>query len=92
MEFEFSEEEETLRKKVRKLAEEEIAPLTAEVEETKNVAPQLMKIIGEEGLYRLFVPEEYGGAGVRAVPICIVREELSKVSTQADYTFLYGLN
>jgi alkylation response protein AidB-like acyl-CoA dehydrogenase len=90
MEFEFSEEEEILRQQVRRLAEEKITPLTAEVEETKNVGPQLMKILGEQGLYALFVPEEYGGVDVKAVRICIVREELNKVSTQADYTFTSG--
>ena len=33
------------------------------------------------------VPEEYGGVGISAVGLCIVREELSKVSSQADLLF-----
>ena len=90
MEFEFSEDEEMLRQQVRKLAQEKIAPLTAGVEETEDVRPQLMKILGEQGLYTLFVPEEYGGIGVKVVRLCIVREELNKVSTQADLAFIYG--
>lgn len=90
MEFEFSEEEEMLRQQVRRVAQEKIAPLTAEVEETENVGPQLIKILGEHGFYKLFVPEEYGGVGVKAVRICILREELSKVSTQADLAITYG--
>lgn len=90
MEFEFSEEEKMLREQVRKLAKEEIAPLTAEIEETENVASQLIKILAEQGLYTLFAPEEYGGTGVKVVQICIVREELSKVSAQADCAFVYG--
>ena len=89
MEFEFSEDEEMLRQQVRKLAQEKIAPLTASVEETKDVRPQLMKIMGEQGLYTLFVPEEYGGIGVKVVRLCIGREELNKVSTQADLAFIY---
>jgi len=89
MRFEFTEEENMLRQQVRQLAEQKIAPISAmgEEEESKEVASQLIKAIAEQGLCALFVPEEYGGAGVKSVPICIVREELSKVSGQADGLF-----
>ncbi|MDO8957000.1 MAG: acyl-CoA dehydrogenase family protein [Deltaproteobacteria bacterium] len=90
MEFEFSEEEKILRQQVRKFAREKIEPLTAKVEETENVGPQLVKMMGEQGLYTMFVPEEYGGIGLKVVRICIVREELCKVSSQADMAFTYG--
>jgi len=90
MQFEFSEEEEMLRHQVRRLCKEKIAPLTAEIEETKSVGKELIKLFGEQGLYSLFVPEELGGAGIKSVPICIVREELNKVSSQADMAFIYG--
>jgi len=88
--IEFSPEEEMLREQVRKFAKEKVLPLTAKVEETENVGPQLVKLIGEQGLYSMFVPEEYGGVGVKVVNICICREELCKVSGQADLAFTYG--
>ena len=90
MEFEFSEEEKILKEQARKLAREKIAPLTAEIEESKNMGPELIKIIAGQGLYALFIPKEYGGVGISAVRICILREELSKVSAQADLAFIYG--
>jgi len=88
--IEFSPEEEMLREQVRKFAKEKVLPLTAKVEEIENVGPQLVKLIGEQGLYSMFVPEEYGGVGVKVVNICICREELCKVSGQADLAFTYG--
>jgi hypothetical protein len=88
--IEFSAEEEMLRQQVRRFAQEKILPLTAKVEETENVGPQLVKMMGEQGLYTLFVPEQYGGVGLKVVSICIVREELCKVSSQADLAFTYG--
>jgi len=90
VEFQFSQEEDMLRRQVRRLAVEKIAPLTAEVEEMESVVPQLMKMMGDEGLYALFIPEEYGGVGVKVIRLCIVREELSKISTQGDLAFTYG--
>lgn len=89
MRFEFTEEEEMFRTQVIRLAREKIAPLSAqgEEEESRERAYQMMKAMGEQGLCAVLVPEEYGGAGVQAVKICIVREELSKVSSQADTLF-----
>ena len=89
MRLEFTEEEEMLREQVRRLAREKIAPLSAigEEEESLEIAGQMIRAIGEKGLCALFVPAGYGGVGVKAVNICIVREELSKVSNQADMLY-----
>jgi alkylation response protein AidB-like acyl-CoA dehydrogenase len=88
--IEFSPEEEMLRKQIRRFVQEKITSFTAKGEETENLGPQLVKMIGEQGLYKIFVPEEYGGVGVKVVSICIGREEFCKVSGQADLAFIYG--
>ena len=87
--MEFTEEEEMLREQVRRLAREKIAPLSAigEEEESREIAGQMIRAIGEQGLCTLFVPVGYGGVGVKALNVCIVREELSKVSSQADMLY-----
>ena len=86
MEFQFSEEEQMLRTRVKSLAEEKIAPLS-EAEESETIALELKSIMAEAELFKLFAPEEYGGTGIRSVFICIAREELSKVSNHADDIF-----
>ena len=100
MKFEFSEEEELLRKQVRQLGREKLAPLTGGDEDVDRpeVVSQVQKAMAGQGLFELFVPEEYGGRGIKSVCLCIVREELSKFSSVADGLFaelglgIYGVN
>jgi len=44
--------------------------------------------LANEGLLKYCVPEEYGGVGVRVMDLCIIREELARVSCQADTNFI----
>jgi len=98
--FEFSDEEELLRRQVRQLAREKLAPLVVGDEdvESPEIVCQVQTAMAEQGLFALFVPEEYGGGGIKSVCLCIVREELSKVSSIADELFaevglgVYGVN
>ena len=63
MRMEFTDEEEMLREQVRRLAREKIVPLSAigEEEESREIAGQMIKAIGEQGLCALLVPAGYGG-------------------------------
>ena len=88
MDFSFTPEQQALKDSVRKLAEERIAPIAEEADESNRVHRGLMGILAESGLLRYTVPEEYGGYGVRVVDLCIVREELARVSAQADTNFI----
>ena len=48
----------------------------------------LLAILAESEMLRYTVPEEYGGFGVRVTNLCIIREELARVSAQADTNFI----
>ena len=87
MDFRFTEEQEMLRAKVRRFAEEKLVPIAGEVDEMDEVSWEVAGLLGEQELFYLLTPKEYGGAGIRAVPICIVREELSRISIHADLLF-----
>jgi acyl-CoA dehydrogenase len=94
MEFRVTEEEKELREKVRRIAEDFIRPRAKEIDETDEVTWDLIEKLAEEGIFRLVVPKEYGGITekVMSTNICIVREELSKVSSNADsYFAMQGL-
>ncbi|MEL7567591.1 MAG: acyl-CoA dehydrogenase family protein [Dehalobacterium sp.] len=78
--FKFTEEQEMLRKVVREFAESEIAPKAADWDE-KDVCPvELFPMMGELGICGVFVPEEYGGAGLGHVERAICIEEISRYS------------
>ena len=47
-----------------------------------------MDRIKRSGFYAYVVPEAYGGKGVSSVNLCILREELAKISTFADEAFI----
>lgn len=88
MNFEFTAEQAELKARVRRLGEEKIAPIAEEADESPTVHAGLMAILAEEGLLRYCVPVEYGGVGVRVMDLCIIREELARVSAQADSNFI----
>ncbi len=88
MDFAFTPEQQALKDSARRLAEERIAPIAAEADESGRVHRGLMAILAESELLRYTVPEDYGGFGVRVMNLCIIREELARVSAQADTNFI----
>ena len=88
MDFRFNPEEEQLRLKVRRLAEEKLAPIADEVDELDYVSPEVVRILAGEDLFRYVIPKEYGGYGIKVVNMCIIREELARVCAQAESTFI----
>ena len=88
MDFAFTPEQQALKDSTRRLAEERIAPIAAEADESGTVHRGLMAILAESELLRHTVPEDYGGFGVRVMNLCIIREELARVSAQADTNFI----
>ena len=88
MDFAFTAEQQALKDSTRQLAEERIAPIAEEADESPTVHRGLMAILAESELLRYTVPEEYGGFGIRVMNLCIIREELARVSAQADTNFI----
>ena len=88
MDFAFTPQQQALQDSTRRLAEERIAPIAEEADESPAVHRGLMSILAESELLRYTVPEDYGGFGVRVMNLCIIREELARVSAQADTNFI----
>ncbi|NUY01492.1 acyl-CoA dehydrogenase family protein [Paraburkholderia youngii] len=80
----FSEEQEMLRDMVRRVADEQVRPLVAEMEETRDFPDVLVEVFGDLGLLQMWVPEEYGGPGGNLTSVCIAKEEIGKVSLAAS--------
>jgi len=78
--FKFTEEQEMLRKAVREFVEAEIAPKAAQWDEEDVCPVELFPMMGELGITGIFVPEEYGGAGLGWVERAICLEEISRYS------------
>jgi alkylation response protein AidB-like acyl-CoA dehydrogenase len=76
----FTEEQLAFRDSIRRMAQERVAPIAAEIDQTDRFPRELVELFGEMGLMQLWVPEKYGGPEGNLTLMCIAREEISRVS------------
>jgi len=86
------EEERQVRDLARAIARERIAPLAAQVDESEAYPSEQLRLLGEQGLMGLYVPEGYGGAGLGALAFCLAVEEIAWAcaSTAVIYLVQYA--
>ena len=68
-----------IRDLARKVAEEKMLPVRAELDEKEEFPGEIIKVSAEAGLMGVSMPEEYGGFGGGILEYCLVAEELSRV-------------
>jgi alkylation response protein AidB-like acyl-CoA dehydrogenase len=82
--FALPEEHDELRAAIRALAEKEIAPHSADVDENARFPEEALTALNASGFNAVHVPEEYGGQGADSVAACIVIEEVARVDASAS--------
>jgi len=85
-------DERRVRDLVCTLARERIAPLAAHVDETEAYPAEQLRLLAQQGLMGLYIPEAYGGAGLGALAFCLATEELAWAcaSTAVIYLVQYA--
>ena len=78
MEYFLSEQQTTIRDLARRIAEEKIVPVRAELDEREEFPWDIIKDLADSDMFRVFLPEEYGGLGGGCLDLCLVVEELSR--------------
>jgi short/branched chain acyl-CoA dehydrogenase len=86
MDFDFTQEQKDFRAAVREFAEEVIAPRAEEMDERHELPMDIVKQMGELGLFGLPFPEEYGGQGADFTSFCIAVEELARIDSSMAIT------
>jgi acyl-CoA dehydrogenase len=81
-----SAEERNFRHYCRVFAREKLIPISEKYGETDDIPRELVDAMAEAGFFKLLLPEDLGGKGVKALPICLAREELAGVYCAADVT------
>lgn len=76
--FTLSETHEMLRKTCRDFADKELVPVAAALDREHRFPEQQIAHLGELGLMGVFIPDEYGGAGLDALAYAIAMEEISR--------------
>ncbi len=77
--FPLSDEHKMIRDTARDFAQNEIAPIAAEHDESGEFPHATIKKMGAMGFMGIEVPEKYGGAGMDTLSYVLALEEISKV-------------
>ena len=91
MDFAFTPEQEEFRKSVRAFAEEVIAPRAEEMDSSGEFPVDIVRQMGELGLFGIPFPESYGGSGGDFTDLCIAIEELARVDSSMAITLEAGV-
>ena len=78
------------RKVVREFAEAEIAPHAAQWDHDHHFPVDVVRAMGELGLFGLVFPEEWGGGGGDFASLCVAIEELGRVDQSMGITLSAG--
>ena len=81
MDFTFAPEHIALRRMIREFAENEVAPIAAEIDREGRVPFETLKKLAKIGLLGVCFPQKYGGMGADEIGYCILMEELGRVCT-----------
>ncbi|MGM1063188.1 acyl-CoA dehydrogenase [Saccharothrix sp. Mg75] len=82
--YQLAEEHEALREAVRSLADKEIAPYAADVDEQERFPVEALNALVKSGFAAVHVPEAYDGQGADSVATCIVIEEVARVCASSS--------
>ncbi|MBI3541600.1 MAG: acyl-CoA dehydrogenase family protein [Deltaproteobacteria bacterium] len=77
--YDLTPEQEMLRKTVRDFAEKEIKPVAQKIDEKEEFSYDLVKKMGELGLFGVTVSPDYGGQGLDTLSYILIVEELARV-------------
>jgi butyryl-CoA dehydrogenase len=78
MDYFLTEEQKMLKELARRITEEHVIPLRAELDEKEEFPWPIMRVCAEAGLFGVAIPEKYGGSGGGVFETCLVIEELSR--------------
>lgn len=95
MDFELTTEQLAMQKMSRDYVEKEVIPVAAEYDEKEEMPVELVRKMVAEGFSSISIPEEYGGAGMDEITVCLVTEELGRgcagIATGVGANSLAGL-
>src|SRR5512145_3203082 len=78
MDFELPEELREIQRTVREFCEAKVKPRARAWDETGQFPWEVVRELGPLGLMGIAVPEEFGGAGMGALGVAVVIEEIAR--------------
>ena len=87
MDFGLGKDINALRETVRKFAQEEIAPKSAEVDRSNDFPMELWEMMGNLGLHGITISEEFGGVNMGYLAHCVAVEEISRANAAIGMSY-----
>ena len=87
MDFGLGEDVDALRETVRKFAQEEIAPKSAEVDRSNDFPMELWEMMGNLGLHGITISEDFGGVDMGYLAHCVAVEEISRANAAIGMSY-----
>ena len=87
MDYFLNEQQQTIKGLARRIAEERILPIRAELDEKEEFPRDIVKDLADADMFRVFIPEEYEGLGGGCLELCLVVEELSRVCSAVAVSY-----
>jgi len=84
--FDLTPEQQAIRDTCRDFAREVVAPAAEELDREHKFGYDVVRQMGDLGLFGLPFPEEYGGAGGDFLSLCLAIEEISRADTGVGIT------
>lgn len=78
MDYHLTDEQKMVQELARKIAEEKIRPVAAELDEKEEFPWEVMKVLAKSDLFGIYIEEKYGGTGAGVLELCLATEELSR--------------
>jgi alkylation response protein AidB-like acyl-CoA dehydrogenase len=79
-----------LQAKAREIADKHVRPLAAKYDQAQEYNHEAARAAAEAGLFKVFVPTEYGGYGAGSLALCLVTEELARADS--GFGVAYAVN
>jgi butyryl-CoA dehydrogenase len=86
MDFNLTHEQQAIRDTCRDFAREVVAPAAEELDRHHKFGYDIVRQMGELGLFGLPFSEEYGGAGADFLSLCLAIEEISRADAGVGIT------
>ena len=87
MEYYLTEQQKLVKSLARRIAEERILPVRAELDQKEEFPWAIVKDMADSDLFRIFIPEQYEGLGEGSFALCIAIEELSRACCGVALTY-----
>jgi len=80
VEDQVSDEEQKMRTRVKQFVEEELNPISLQVETSGEIPPVIVEKMRKLGFFGLSIPKQYGGLGLSTLSEIMVYEELTQTN------------